>query len=189
MNHGDTRRTVTKKQQTVGELGPNEVVRKFDGFRYFGLKATALDAAIKAGLIPKPIRLTPGGRAVGWLGLKSEMDLDPFLDVDPVAKSSRLTSPNSAIDRGCPSSVRWRGWRDETSTGPPIGDGVSTERRRQKSAPLSFCGRSQSDSLSRGFGLGPGRKSSRITSKPHRMTPLATPGQHRRAQTTERYDG
>ena len=59
---------MTKKQQTVGELGPNEVVRKCDGFRYFGLKATALDAAIKAGLIPKPIRLTSGGRAVGWLG-------------------------------------------------------------------------------------------------------------------------
>jgi hypothetical protein len=41
-------------------------------------------------------------------------------------------------------------------------------------------GRRQCDG-SRGFRLGPGPQSSRITSKTHRMTPLATPGQHRRA--------
>jgi predicted DNA-binding transcriptional regulator AlpA len=57
-----------KTNQAGGELRPNEIVRKKDGFKYFGLKRTALDDAIKNNLIPKPFPLTKDGRAVGWTG-------------------------------------------------------------------------------------------------------------------------
>jgi predicted DNA-binding transcriptional regulator AlpA len=50
------------------ELGPNEIIRKHDGPLYFGLQRTALDKAIADGAIPRPMALTPGGRARGWLG-------------------------------------------------------------------------------------------------------------------------
>jgi predicted DNA-binding transcriptional regulator AlpA len=60
---------VTKNQQkALAQLEPNQVVRKHNGYSYFGLKSTALDDAIKSDLIPKPVKLTPGGRAVGWFG-------------------------------------------------------------------------------------------------------------------------
>jgi predicted DNA-binding transcriptional regulator AlpA len=61
---------VTKNEQdkVLAELGPNDIVRKRDACRFFGLKSTAIDEAIARGAIPKPIALTPGGRAKGWLG-------------------------------------------------------------------------------------------------------------------------
>jgi predicted DNA-binding transcriptional regulator AlpA len=54
------------KEQPQLALGPNDVVRKKDGYRYFGLRSTGLDDAIKAGRIPKPTRLSP--RCTVWLG-------------------------------------------------------------------------------------------------------------------------
>lgn len=53
-------------KKATNELGPNEIVRKRDGHKYFGYKHTTLDEKIKAGEIPAPIKL--GKRAVGWLG-------------------------------------------------------------------------------------------------------------------------
>lgn len=52
----------------IEELGPNEIVRKGDGPKYFGLKPTALDKAIKEKRVPAPFVLTDGGYARGWLG-------------------------------------------------------------------------------------------------------------------------
>lgn len=52
----------------IEELDPNQIVRKGEGPKYFGLKSTALDDAIKAELIPAPFALTEGGRAKGWTG-------------------------------------------------------------------------------------------------------------------------
>jgi predicted DNA-binding transcriptional regulator AlpA len=49
-------------------IDPNEVVRREQGAKYFGLKRTALDEAIKKGAVPRPFPLTEGGRATGWLG-------------------------------------------------------------------------------------------------------------------------
>jgi predicted DNA-binding transcriptional regulator AlpA len=54
------------KTKQVTELGPNDIVRKRDGAKYFGYKHTQIDEQIKRGAIPKPIKLGP--RAVGWLG-------------------------------------------------------------------------------------------------------------------------
>ena len=50
------------------ELDPDEVVRQCDGLKYFGYKSTQLAEKIKAGEIPAPFALSPGGRAKGWLG-------------------------------------------------------------------------------------------------------------------------
>jgi hypothetical protein len=36
------------------ELGPNQIIRKSEGAKYFGYRHTALDAKIAAGEIPKP---------------------------------------------------------------------------------------------------------------------------------------
>jgi predicted DNA-binding transcriptional regulator AlpA len=47
-------------------LGPNDVVRKKDGYRFFGLKSTGIDDAIAKGRIPKPVKLSP--RCVVWMG-------------------------------------------------------------------------------------------------------------------------
>jgi hypothetical protein len=57
-----------KSASTFAELLPNEIVRLFDGPKYFGLKPTALNDAISKGLIPRPMALTVGGRAKGWTG-------------------------------------------------------------------------------------------------------------------------
>ena len=52
------------------ELGlrPDEIVRKCDAKRFFGFGPTQLDALIARGEIPAPMKLSVGGRAVGWLG-------------------------------------------------------------------------------------------------------------------------
>ena len=52
----------------IEELDPNQIVRKGQGPKYFGLRPTALDDAIKAKLIPAPFVLIEGGHAKGWLG-------------------------------------------------------------------------------------------------------------------------
>jgi prophage regulatory protein len=39
------------------------IIRKKDVYAYCGLKRTALEEEIAAGRFPKPISLTPGGRA------------------------------------------------------------------------------------------------------------------------------
>jgi predicted DNA-binding transcriptional regulator AlpA len=58
---------MAKKTKTVtNELSPHEVVRLVDGRKYFGYGPTTLAEKIKAGEIPKPVRL--GDRARGWLG-------------------------------------------------------------------------------------------------------------------------
>jgi predicted DNA-binding transcriptional regulator AlpA len=53
-------------KKATNELGPNEILRKRDGHKYFGYKHTTLDDMIKAGEIPAPIKL--GARARGWTG-------------------------------------------------------------------------------------------------------------------------
>jgi predicted DNA-binding transcriptional regulator AlpA len=54
------------KEKFVEKLSPNQIIRKRDGEKYFGYKHTQLDAKIKAGEIPAPIKI--GTRACGWLG-------------------------------------------------------------------------------------------------------------------------
>ena len=49
-------------------INPNFFYRQNEGPKYFGLEATALDDAIKAGLIPTPIPVTDQGRDKGWFG-------------------------------------------------------------------------------------------------------------------------
>ena len=55
-----------KRDTTVPELLPNQIVRKKDGWKYFGYRSTTLDDKIADGTIPKPIKL--GARACGWFG-------------------------------------------------------------------------------------------------------------------------
>jgi hypothetical protein len=61
---------MTKKKEAaqLRPLVPYEIYRKVEAGPYFGYKATQLDEQIKKGHIPKPILLSPGGRAKGWLG-------------------------------------------------------------------------------------------------------------------------
>ena len=54
--------------QKISELHPNELVRKKQAGKFLGLKATALDDAIKAGKIPAPIAAYEGGRAKFFTG-------------------------------------------------------------------------------------------------------------------------
>jgi predicted DNA-binding transcriptional regulator AlpA len=49
-------------------LHPNQVIRKSEGRKYFGLGPSQLAEAIKRGEIPAPFSLTESGRAQGWLG-------------------------------------------------------------------------------------------------------------------------
>jgi predicted DNA-binding transcriptional regulator AlpA len=52
----------------VTPIHPNHFYRAYLGPQFFGLAASALDAAIKAGHIPAPIHVVDGGKAKGWLG-------------------------------------------------------------------------------------------------------------------------
>jgi predicted DNA-binding transcriptional regulator AlpA len=54
------------KKVEVGELRPNEIVRRHQGPRYFGFGLTVIDEKIKSGEIPSPMKL--GERARGWTG-------------------------------------------------------------------------------------------------------------------------
>jgi predicted DNA-binding transcriptional regulator AlpA len=63
---GTEQRSGIVKKPTTLELGPNQIVRKVDGHKYFGYKSTQIDEQIKNGTIPKPHKL--GLRAVGWFG-------------------------------------------------------------------------------------------------------------------------
>jgi predicted DNA-binding transcriptional regulator AlpA len=56
----------TAAPQTLAPLEPNQVVRKKDAFKYFGLKPTAIDEGIANGSIPRPFALSPKAR--GWFG-------------------------------------------------------------------------------------------------------------------------
>ena len=52
----------------VAGIDPDQIYRASEGPKYFGLKRTALDDAIKRGEIEPPMWLTDSGRARGWLG-------------------------------------------------------------------------------------------------------------------------
>ncbi len=45
----------------------NRVIRLAELPKYVGLKRTQIDALIRRGEVPKPIRLSEGGRAKAWL--------------------------------------------------------------------------------------------------------------------------
>jgi hypothetical protein len=59
---------MSKSTSAAAELHPQQIVRKSDGPKYFGLKRSQLEEAIKNHLVPAPFPLTEGGRARGWLG-------------------------------------------------------------------------------------------------------------------------
>jgi predicted DNA-binding transcriptional regulator AlpA len=54
--------------ETIKRLEPDEVVRWTNGPKYFGLKKSQQDEAVKRGEIPQPFKLTASGRATGWTG-------------------------------------------------------------------------------------------------------------------------
>ncbi len=45
---------------------PDRIIRRPDVRADTGLTNSALDREIRAGRFPRPIKLIPGGRAVGW---------------------------------------------------------------------------------------------------------------------------
>jgi predicted DNA-binding transcriptional regulator AlpA len=70
-----SKKRVSGAEETTAEptgalppLHPNEIVRKSQGPRYFGLKKSQLKEAIQKGLIEPPFPLVEGGRATGWTG-------------------------------------------------------------------------------------------------------------------------
>jgi predicted DNA-binding transcriptional regulator AlpA len=65
--HMAKRQTATAPEE-LQSLHPDQVVRFAEGSRWFGYKETQLRDLIAKGAIPRPFRLSPGGRAMGWLG-------------------------------------------------------------------------------------------------------------------------
>jgi len=59
---------VRKTQPTIGRA----VLRKHDAQAFVGLKGTAFDEKVKNGDLPKPIKLTDSGKAVGWVTAELE---------------------------------------------------------------------------------------------------------------------
>lgn len=58
-----------------GNNGSSRVLRMDDACSKTGLCASTIYDLITRGVFPKPFRLVPGGRAVGWY----ESDLDNYL--------------------------------------------------------------------------------------------------------------
>jgi predicted DNA-binding transcriptional regulator AlpA len=52
----------------LGELHRNQIVRKKDGPKYFGLSNAGIDLAVKANKLPAPFSVLEGGRAMAWTG-------------------------------------------------------------------------------------------------------------------------
>jgi predicted DNA-binding transcriptional regulator AlpA len=50
------------------EIHPNQIIRRKDGPKFFGLSENQIDTKIRLGEIPKPMALSATGRARGWLG-------------------------------------------------------------------------------------------------------------------------
>jgi predicted DNA-binding transcriptional regulator AlpA len=48
------------------------IIRKPDLPRYVGLRSSVIADMIARGLFPKPLKLNPNGRAVGWLSSEIE---------------------------------------------------------------------------------------------------------------------
>lgn len=44
----------------------DRIIRKPETINQSGLTSSAMDREMRAGRFPKPIKLVPGGRAVGW---------------------------------------------------------------------------------------------------------------------------
>lgn len=63
-----TTKALPKHLDDTAPLGPNQIVRLQDGWKYFGLKQTQIDEKIQGGEIPAPIKLSTSGRGRGWLG-------------------------------------------------------------------------------------------------------------------------
>ena len=59
---------VQPEQADLDGLDLDEIVRKSEGKKYFGLSPTQLEVAIEANQIPRPFYLVEGGRAQGWTG-------------------------------------------------------------------------------------------------------------------------
>jgi predicted DNA-binding transcriptional regulator AlpA len=57
-----------KVDSPAAELDPWQIVRFRDGKKWFGYGPTQLEEKIKSGEVPKPMRLSDSGRALGWLG-------------------------------------------------------------------------------------------------------------------------
>jgi predicted DNA-binding transcriptional regulator AlpA len=49
-------------------LDPNEIFRPRQARKYFGLGHSQIALKVKSGELPPPIKLSPSGSAVGWLG-------------------------------------------------------------------------------------------------------------------------
>lgn len=54
--------------QKLDELDPYQIVRFYEGAKYFGYKHSQLPEKIKSGEIPAPFPLSDSGRAKGWTG-------------------------------------------------------------------------------------------------------------------------
>ena len=57
---------MTSATRQSAEYDPLEIIRYYDGARFFGFKPSMLKEKIDAGAIPAPIPLSDGGRAMGW---------------------------------------------------------------------------------------------------------------------------
>src|SRR5262245_23445263 len=61
------RDTTDCRTATVAVNGPQLVYRKNDLPPVTGLQRSMIEIGMREGWFPKPIKLTPGGKAVGWL--------------------------------------------------------------------------------------------------------------------------
>ncbi|MCK1570787.1 hypothetical protein [Bradyrhizobium sp. 174] len=77
MNKTELRRKLRRKKDQRQDrrrqldempLNADFFYRLTDGWKFFGLKPTSLNEAIKTGKVPTPVALTDSGRAKGWFG-------------------------------------------------------------------------------------------------------------------------
>jgi predicted DNA-binding transcriptional regulator AlpA len=53
---------------TFEPIDPSRIYRTREAEKYFGLRESQIAREVAAGNIPAPMKITPNGRARGWLG-------------------------------------------------------------------------------------------------------------------------
>jgi prophage regulatory protein len=48
-------------------IAPQKILRLAEVMKCVGLRSTQIDLLVHQGVFPRPIKLSPGGRAIGWL--------------------------------------------------------------------------------------------------------------------------
>jgi prophage regulatory protein len=82
-------------------------IRKTELLKLLPLGRTQLDAAIKAGQFPAPVKLTDGGRRIAWL----EEEIEAWLEARVAARERAMAEREAAREHDGKSSDNYSVWR------------------------------------------------------------------------------